>query len=208
MSFVSSPPRQVLSNRIRTILFTLAILLAIGVGYAYRQHVRYRNVAAHEPGILYRASWVEPDVLTDLISTHRIRTVVNLCEPGEMGEHRWSIERDTVRKAGARLLELPMPATNDPTDPALQTHLSALAEPSNFPMLVHCQSGTVRTSKFLAIYDMCFRGKSADESLETQPPFVRGDQQEEVQAFCLEVERHREDLQLQMTVGPSTSRRN
>lgn len=208
MSLVTNPPRQVVSNRIRAILFTVAILLAIGAGYAYRQHVRYRNVAAHEPGILYRSSWVEPDVLSGLISKHRIRTVINLCEPGEMGEHRWSIERDTVRKAGARLLELPMPATNDPTDPALQSHLSALAEPSNFPMLVHCQSGTVRTSKFLAIYDMCFRGKSVDESLKMQPSFVRGEQQDEVEAFCVEVERHRSDLQPQMTVGPSSSRRN
>ncbi|MGC1273451.1 MAG: hypothetical protein WBC44_07055 [Planctomycetaceae bacterium] len=203
MSLVTSPTRQNLSHRMKAILFTLAIVLAMGAGYAYRSHLRYRNVAVHEPGKVYRAAWVEPDVMTDLIEKHRIRTVVNLCMPGEMGEHRWAVEREIVRNAGARLLELPMPVTTDPAGQDLQPHLAALSEAGNFPMLVHCQHGVTRTSKFLAIYDMCIRGKSADESLSAQPLFGTAEHDAGVQAFCRDFEQRRGELSVHATAKHS-----
>ncbi|HEX6986698.1 MAG TPA: hypothetical protein VF170_15055 [Planctomycetaceae bacterium] len=194
MSTATDPPRQVLSTRTKAILFTSAVAVAIGAGYAYRHHHRYKHVAVHEPGMMYRSAWVEPDVMAELIEKHQIRAVVNLCAPGEMGEHRWAVEREAVRNAGARLLELSMPNTVDPTDPGIRPHLEALSDPDNYPMLVHCQHGVTRTSKFLAIYDMCFRGKSADESLAAQPLFGRDRHNVNVQAFCREFEQRRRDL--------------
>ena len=151
--------------------------------------------------MVYRSAWLEPDVFSELIEKHQIRAVVNLCAPGEMGEHRWAVERDAVRNAGARLLELPMPNTVDATDPGVAPHLAALADPDNYPMLVHCQHGVTRTSKFLAIYDMCFRGKTAEDSLAAQPLFGREQQNVNVQAFCREFEKHRADLYPEATAA-------
>ena len=189
MTLATAPPRSVLGPRTKAILFGLAILTAAGGGYWFRTHQRYKHVAAHEPGMVYRSAWVEPDVMSELIEKWQIRSVVNLCAPGEMGEHRWAVQRETVRNAGARLLELSMPNTVDPTDPGIQPHLVALSDPNNYPMLVHCQHGVTRTSKFLAIYDICFRGKSADESLKAQPLFGREQHNVNVQAFCREFEK-------------------
>jgi hypothetical protein len=180
----TEPPRMLLGHRARIALFAAAVLAAIVGGYAYRNHARYRHVAVHEPGMVYRSAWVEPDVMSELIDKWQIRSVVNLCAPGEMGEHRWAVERETVRNAGARLLELPMPNTVDPNDPGIAPHLAALSDPNNYPMLVHCQHGVTRTSKLLAIYDMCFRGMTCDQSLSKQPLFGRDQHNVNVQAFC------------------------
>lgn len=189
-----STTRSLLSGRAKTALCFLAIIAAVVGGYAYRHHHRYKHLAVHEPGMVYRSAWVEPDVMSELIEKHQIRAVVNLCAPGEMGEHRWALQRETVRNAGARLLELSMPNTIDPNDPGIEPHMAALGDPDNYPMLVHCQHGVTRTSKFLAIYDMCFRGKSAEESLASQPLFGREDHNVNVRAFCKEFEKRHTQL--------------
>jgi protein tyrosine/serine phosphatase len=157
--------------------------------FAYRQHHRYKHVATHEPGMVYRSAWVEPDVMSELIEKHQIRAVVNLCNPGEMGEKRWIDEREAVTNAGARLIELPMPLTVEADDPSIDKHLQVLSDPNNYPMLIHCQHGVTRTAKLLTIYDVAFRKMSAAESLAAQPLFGRDDHNVNVRAFCKNFEK-------------------
>ena len=176
------------SFQIKTILIIAAVLAGVAAGYAYRHHHRYKHVAVHDPGKIYRAAWVDPDVMGELIDRYEIRTVVNLCAPGEMGEHHWDLERETVRNAGARLLELPMPNTLEHQGRAIQPHLDAIQNPENYPMLVHCQNGIGRTSQFLALYDMTTRGMTAEESLAAQPTFGRPRHEAGVRMFCQRVE--------------------
>ena len=181
----------------RTALLSLSALLVCGAaagGYAYRHHHTYKHVATHEAGMMYRSAWCEPEVMAELIERHQIRSVVNLCEPGEMGEARWEGERKAVTNSGARLLELNMPLTVDPADPALQTHMEALKNPDNYPMLVHCQHGVTRTAKFLAMYDIVMRGRTADESLGAQPLFGRDRQNVHVTAFARQFEQAHKEL--------------
>jgi len=171
------------------ILAVLGIIAAVGGGLAYRHHHRYKHLAVHEPGMVYRSAWVEPDVFSELIEKHQIRAVVNLCAPGEMGEARWQAEREAVRNAGARLIEASMPVTIDADDPALEEHMAILSNPDNYPMLVHCQHGVTRTAKFLAMYDIVFRGKTAEESLSAQPLFSRDEHNVNVRAFSKNFEK-------------------
>ncbi|MCA9068982.1 MAG: hypothetical protein KDA84_08670 [Planctomycetaceae bacterium] len=166
------------------IVTVLVVVSAIGGGLAYRHHQRYKHFRVHEKGMVYRSAWVEPDVMSELIEKHQFRSVVNLCNPGEMGEARWDAEREAVRNAGARLIELPMPLTVDVDTPAIEEHLAVLSNPDNYPMLVHCQHGVTRTAKFLTIYDIVFRGKTADDSLAAQPLFGRDQHNVNVRAFA------------------------
>ena len=175
-------------------LVAVAAVLAAAGGLWARHHQRYKHVAVHEPGMVYRSAWVEPDVMAELIEKHQIRTVVNLCAPGEMGEHRWAAERDAVRNAGATLLELSLPHKVEVTDGTYAPHLAALADPNNYPMLVHCQHGVTRTCRFLAIYDIAFRGKTAEQTLAAQPLFGRDEQNVNVRAFCREFEKRHAEL--------------
>ncbi|MFH5806403.1 hypothetical protein [Alienimonas sp. DA493] len=181
----------------RTALLSLSALLVCGVaagGYAYHQHHKYKHVATHEAGMVYRSAWCEPEVMAELVERWQIRSVVNLCRPGEMGEDRWEGERHAVTDAGAKLLELDMPLDIDPADPRLQKHMEALADANNYPMLVHCQHGVTRTAKFLAMYDIVMRGRSADESLDAQPLFGRDRQNVHVTAFAQQFEKAHKSL--------------
>ena len=63
----------------------ILIAATLTAGWAYRHHQRYKHFAVHEAGMVYRSAWLEPDVMSEVIEKHQIRTVINLCQPGEMG---------------------------------------------------------------------------------------------------------------------------
>lgn len=180
-------------KRFYCVLLVLVTAILLCGGWTYRQHQRYKHFAIHEPGMLYRSAWLDPDVISEVIETYQIRTVVNLCKPGEMGARRWHKERAAVTNAGARLIESTMPIGIDASDPRIEKHIELLSNPNNYPMLVHCQHGVTRTAKFLAIYDIVFLGLSGEESLTAQPLFGRDEHNVNVRAFVKNVESlHRE----------------
>ena len=134
--------------------------------------------------MVYRSAWLDADVFREIIEQYQIRTVLNLCEPDEMGAQRCIDQRDAVRGSGARLVEMPMPAaTIDPADPAVQPFVDLLSDPKNYPLLVHCQHGVTRTAKVLAMYDILFRGMTAEQSLHAMPLFGRESYNVSVRAF-------------------------
>ena len=178
----------------QTWIVVIAVVSAVAGGLAYRHHHRYKHLAIHEPGMVYRSAWVEPDVMSELIETYQFRSVINLCNPGEMGEQRWAEERDAVINAGARLIELPMFNTVDVSDSQIAKHIEVLGDPDNYPMLVHCQHGVTRTAKLLAIYDIVYRGQSAEETLRLQPLFGRDDHNVNVRAFVKEFSKKHQEL--------------
>ncbi len=173
-----------------------AILLIVSVAFwlGYRHHQKYKHLAVHQAGMMYRSAWVEPETFSELIERFQIRTVVNLCNPGEMGEERWEKQRAAVTNAGAKLMELPMPTTVNADDPLVTKHIELLNNPDNYPMLVHCQHGVTRTAKFIAIYDIIYQGKTAKESLDAQPLFGRDQHNVNITAFANNFEKKHKEL--------------
>lgn len=175
------------------VLLTLTSVVLVA-GVLYYNHQRYKHFAIHDEGMVYRSGWLEPDVFEELIEEHQFRSVVNLCRPGEMGEDRWEAQRQAVNGANCKLFEVSMPTTVEANDPEIQKHLEILRDPNNYPMIVHCQHGVTRTAKFLSIYDIIFRGMSAEESLTSQPLFGREDHNVNIKAFVYNFEKQHQEL--------------
>jgi protein tyrosine phosphatase (PTP) superfamily phosphohydrolase (DUF442 family) len=171
----------------------LLVILSIGA-LGYRHHKRYKHLAVHDEQMVYRSAWLEPDVFAELIEDRQIRTVLNLCNPGEMGPQRALDERRAVEGAGAKFIELPMPNTVDATDPAVGQFVNILGDPSNYPMLVHCQHGVTRTAKVLSMYDILFKGMSAQDSIDKMPRFGRDDYGVSVRSFARDFEKKHSQL--------------
>ena len=179
------------------LLIPVLVLIIVAAGlYAVYRYKRFQHLAVHEPEMMYRSAWLEPAALADVIGKYQIRAVMNVCKPGEMGEERWIAERHAVKHAGARLLELEMPlkVTADFDDSRIAAQLEALGDPDNYPMLVHCQHGVTRTAKTLLLYDVLYRGMSAEKSLNEMPLFGREQQNVHVRAFAREIDENRETL--------------
>jgi hypothetical protein len=162
--------------QLSVIALFLAVVAGTG-GWIYHQQHRFKHFAVHEPGMVYRSAWLAPDALAQIIETYQIRSVVNLCNPDEMTPAMWEGERKAVAGAGATLYAVPLPNTVNVDPTAWKPHLDIMANPDNYPMLVHCQHGVTRTSMFLTAYDVIYRHKTAEDSLAVQPTFghVRAD---------------------------------
>jgi len=167
---------------------SIFLLVAVASGLAYRHHKRYKHWAEHDRGMVYRSAWLDGEVFAEQIEKYQIRAVLNLCNPNEMGEERCLDQRAAVKGAGAKLIELPMPATVDASDPSIQEFVDVLSDPNNYPLVVHCQHGVTRTAKVLAMYDILFRGETAKESLAAMPLFGRDEYSVSVQAFARDFE--------------------
>ncbi len=177
------------------ILGFLLLAFALCGGLAYRHHKRYKHLAIHDPGMIYRSAWLDADVFREVIEQYQIRTVLNLCEPDELGAERCVDQRKAVRGSGARLVELPMPAaTIDPADPAVQPFVDLLSNPETYPLLVHCQHGVTRTAKVLVMYDILFRGATAERSIAAMPLFGRDTYSVSVRAFARNFEARHDKL--------------
>lgn len=151
----------------------LALLVGVPI-YGYRHYMRYLYFAEHHNGRVFRSAWLEPDVFAEQIREHKIRTVINLCEPGEK-LHRIAAQRKAVEEAGANLVELTFPANrtwgvNFPVYAELE---QLLDDPESYPVWVHCWHGRERTVKALAIYDIRKRGMTAKASLTSMPLWRR-----------------------------------
>ena len=191
-----------MTRRTTALCLSVAAAVACACGaYAYHHHHRYKHLAVHDPGVVYRSAWLEPDALAEVIEQHDIRAVVNLCAPGETGEPRWAAERATVAGCGATLIEVEMPLSVDPADPAIERHLAVLADPGNYPMLVHCRHGVTRTAKLLAMYDIALGGRTAEQTLAAQPTFGRDEHNAHVTAFVREFERSHKTLYPRVTAA-------
>ena len=164
--------RGMTGRHLRRVLIVMMISGVLG-GYAYRQHHRYKHFAVHEPGKLYRCGWVEADVMQELVQTYRVKTVLNLCRPGEMGPTRADEERRAVESAGAKLIELSLPDTADPYDPQIEPHKSVLLDPANYPMIIHCQHGVNRTARTIAMYEVLVHRADGEVAVQQMPRFGR-----------------------------------
>jgi hypothetical protein len=172
----------------------IVVFLASAASLAYRHHKRYKHLAVHDPNMVFRSAWLDADVFRELIEEQQIRTVLNLCNADELCELRVD-QRRAVRGSGARLIELPMPAaTLDPADPEIQKFVDILSNPENYPLLVHCQHGVTRTAKVLVMYDILFRGMTAEQSIAAMPRFGREAYPVSVQTFARNFEERHSQL--------------
>jgi protein tyrosine phosphatase len=164
-------------------LALVAVSAAAAGGWIYHQQHRFKHFAVHEPKMVYRSAWLAPDALSQIIETYQIRSVVNLCNPDEMTPEMWEGERRAVKSAGATLHAVPLPNSIEFDAQVWEPHLEILADPNNYPMLVHCQHGVTRTAMLLTAYDVIHRHKTAEESLAAQPLFGHTKDNVHLQAF-------------------------
>ena len=122
------------------------------------------NFACVDPGVLYRSGQPGASDLRLLVRQHGIRTSVNLRSPRRLEDDAHAREEmEFARKHKINLIYLPY-WQPDVTEQA-QEFLRIMAEPSNFPLLVHCAAGEERSGVMVAVYRMAVNGWSAAQAL-------------------------------------------
>jgi len=106
------------------------------------------------PGI-FRGAQPTPEGYATL-KAMGVRTVINL-----RTRHG---ERKAVEAAGMRYVEIPMRFWKDVDPAVVRMALSAMTDPANQPVFIHCSRGTDRTGVVVAVYRMEVDGWSKAEA--------------------------------------------
>jgi protein tyrosine/serine phosphatase len=145
-----------------------ALLIAGPLLYKNWQDAEYRNFRIVEDGVLYRSGQLPIARLERLVSTYRIRTIVNLRE-GSKDEDK--VEEDWAKARGLHFVRIPPPRWSVdangtiPADAALAQFRKVMDDPANYPVLVHCFAGQHRTGAMCAVFRMDYQGWSNADAL-------------------------------------------
>lgn len=144
---------------VRTLVLLALLALAPGCGVTQVVDRAYDG----QP-ILIRSPQPDDEDLEELHEQHGVQTVVNL--RGEHpGEGWYEEERRGVEAIGARWVHLKPSGKSAPDPATVDAFLRIVEDPSNWPVLIHCQGGVHRTGLLSALYRIQYQGWSPERAI-------------------------------------------
>jgi protein tyrosine/serine phosphatase len=150
-----------------------ASLVVVPLEYAKIREKHLRNVRVVEDGVLYRSGQPSPLGLGRLVHDYDIRTVISFRDVEEgkatVPPEQW--EEPFCANLGIRYVRMPLVVWSFqdgviPADENVHRFLDIMADPKNYPVLIHCFRGVHRTGTYAAIFRMEFQGWSNAEAIE------------------------------------------
>jgi protein tyrosine/serine phosphatase len=139
---------------------TVGALIGGPVEYALRAEAELRNFRSFRDGVLYRSGQMKLAGLRRVVFDYGIRTVISLRDAAVPGEPPPDLaEERYCRAEEINYYRLPprtwwAPAGPAPVEENVRKFNEIMADPSNYPVLVHCFAGIHRTGAYCAIYRM------------------------------------------------------
>jgi tyrosine-protein phosphatase SIW14 len=150
----------------------VAILIAAPVLLGFHHQHQLRNFREVRKGILYRAGQMPVEGLAIANHEYQFKTIVSLRDamtPGVPGPD--DAEEEFCKKMEITFVRL-LPyhwegeeGTVPPVEENVKKFRAVMADPKNYPVLVHCFAGIHRTGAYTAIYRMEFEGWSNAEAM-------------------------------------------
>jgi predicted protein tyrosine phosphatase len=137
----------------------VVLLLIVGpVGFAFHQQAQMKNFRVVRPGVLYRSGQMTRAGLERALFDYGIKTVISLRDgttPADQDEEAFcnSEEVTFVRILPSRWGDV---GGSVPVEAGVRRFQEIMAEPRNYPVLIHCFAGIHRTGAYTAIYRMEF----------------------------------------------------
>lgn len=163
-----------MSQRRRIAVYVLSALTAgalLAVGLVWQHSRQPKHLLTVADGILYRSGLLRSENLEKVLDEYGIRTVVSLVNHDSDRAARVVEESRTCRERGIRFVDMPMNANSPPTPEQVAQWLALLDDEENWPILVHCRHGVVRTGMMVAVYEMEYEGKGNQQVLRELPRF-------------------------------------
>jgi len=126
------------------------------------------NFHVLENGRAYRSSQPTGDQLAWLVDQYGIKTVVNLRGPND-GKSWYDTERAVCDAMGIVLADHRMSSQELPQPDVLAAAINTF-ETAEYPLLIHCQSGSDRTGMMSGVYRVAIMGHSNMDAMQELAP--------------------------------------
>ncbi len=138
-----------------------SIVLLSSSYYAYYVHFDYRFEEISKNKV-YKSALIDPDDLAYYLSKYKIKTVIDLLDPGVQDSLNPAKQNevDSENKAinaynfatNSDVKHVHIPSGQVPTKETLIKFFEVLDDKTNYPVLIHCYHGTGRAAIYSAIY--------------------------------------------------------
>ena len=148
-------------------LLVVAALTAGAAVFAYRvvwPDIRPKRFAEVVPGKVYRSAEPSPAALEAMVKTHGIRTIIDLgvAPAGDVRDRRLQLSSQALGVTRFKF-DLVGDSTGNPNEYVAALRLAS--DPARQPVLVHCATGSQRTSCAIGLFRAAFEGVSVDEAI-------------------------------------------
>lgn len=149
-------------------LLWLAIVLVLAVAVTLLAVRLYNSRAYHfaeiQPGVLYREGMRSPAQFLRSCQRAKIKTVISLVSPEEIGNERFAPALAACRERGIKTLQVAIPLGGWPTSENVQAFLKLAEEAANQPVLVHCREGVRRTGMMSSAFRLSAMGMTKEQA--------------------------------------------
>ena len=155
----------------------IVILIIIGIGiaiglYYYRHHKLYYHFGAVEKGKLYRSGKLSSLGLKTVTRRFKIRTIINLTHRKNHEGTQWLAEHiEYCSNNEINLIQIPMTTSKPPNDEQIEQFIDICDDVKNYPILVHCMQGVLRTGMMVAIYQKRYLNMKNENIFKNLPSF-------------------------------------
>lgn len=150
----------------RVAAFAFALLAIPAALIAHRR--LSGNLGEVAPGRLYRSAQLSDAQLSDLIRSHKLRTVLNLRGPNP--DQAWyTAEVDATLDAGATHVDIPLASDQWLSREQARTLIETL-DTIDYPALVHCEFGAERTGLVSALARLLRPGSTLSDGYDEFSP--------------------------------------
>ncbi len=141
------------------------VLITSPVLFAFHQQRQMRNFREVRNGVLYRSGQMTPDGLKKAQFEYHFKTIVSLRDALVPGQPPPDVaEEEFCAKEDITFVRLPPyhwegdEGSAPPVEENVNKFRAVMADPKNYPVLLHCFRGVHRTGAYTAIYRMDFEG--------------------------------------------------
>jgi tyrosine-protein phosphatase SIW14 len=143
-------------------VLVVIFLITAPVAYASRRKADTRNFRVVREGVLYRSGQMTHAGLARITREYGIRTIISLRDETAPGKPAPDLDEEKFcAKEEINFLRLPpqhwegpTPGAPAPVDENVSKFREVLADPANYPVLIHCFAGVHRSGAYCAIYRM------------------------------------------------------
>jgi tyrosine-protein phosphatase SIW14 len=153
-----------MSSRIANLfgIIVVVALISVPVALAARQQSEVRNFRVMKDDVLYRSGQMTLDGLKRIAHEYGIHTVISLRDKSHGGpnsadeaeENYCNQQEINFYRLPPRHWEAELGSEPAPVEENVKIFRTVMAEPKNYPVLVHCFAGIHRTGAYCAIYRM------------------------------------------------------
>ena len=149
---------------------SLAVIAALLVGagvFGYRvvwPDAHPKRFAEVVPGKLYRSGEPSPAAMEAMVKKHGIRTIIDLgvAPEGDVRDRRMQLATQALGVTRFKF-DLIGDSTGNPYEYVAALRLAS--DPARQPVLVHCATGSQRTSCAIGLFRAAFEGVSVDDAI-------------------------------------------